>query len=147
MAPAAPEAEAAFRARWTPVLWSGRWPAVCGLQRWLPQQLCASACPRSCPVLWCTLSPVQTNFLSSTESRNQDGDRCCWGWGRLPSQATPVLWSGWWPAVCGPQRVLPQRLCASACSRSCPVLSGRFSTQKTSVKLPRSREPKYPRTL
>jgi hypothetical protein len=37
MAPAAPEAEA-FRARWTPVLWSGRWPAICGPQRVLPQR-------------------------------------------------------------------------------------------------------------
>jgi hypothetical protein len=74
MAIAAAEAEAASRARQTPVLWSGRWPAVCGPQRVLPQWLCASACPRSCPVLWRTLSPVQTNFLSSAESRNQDGD-------------------------------------------------------------------------
>jgi hypothetical protein len=57
--PAAPEAEA-FRARQTPVLWSGWWPAFCDLQRVLPQRLYASACPRSCPVLWCTLSPVQT---------------------------------------------------------------------------------------
>ena len=65
MATAAPEAEAASRARRTPVLWSGWWPAVCSLQRVLPQRLCASACPRSCPVLWRTLSPVQTNFLSS----------------------------------------------------------------------------------
>jgi hypothetical protein len=31
----------------------------------LPQRLCASACSRSCQVLWRTLSPVQTNFLSS----------------------------------------------------------------------------------
>jgi hypothetical protein len=37
----------------------------------LPQQLCASAFPRSCPVLWRTLSPVQTKFLSSAESQNQ----------------------------------------------------------------------------
>ena len=74
---AAAEAEAASQARRTPVLWSGRWPAVCGPPRVLPQRLCASACPRSCPVVWRTLSPVQTNFLSSAESRNQDGDRCC----------------------------------------------------------------------
>jgi hypothetical protein len=87
MATAAPEAEVAFQARRTPVLWSGRWPAVCGPPRVLPQRLCASACPRSCPVLWRTLLPVQTNFLSSAESRNPDGNRCCWGWGRLPSQA------------------------------------------------------------
>jgi hypothetical protein len=26
------------------------------------------------------------------------------------ARRTPVLWSGWWPAVCGPPRVLPQRL-------------------------------------
>jgi hypothetical protein len=62
---AAPEAEAASRARRTPVLRSGRWPSVCGPQRVLPQWLCASACSRSCQVLWRTLSPVQTNFLSS----------------------------------------------------------------------------------
>jgi hypothetical protein len=74
MATAAAEAEAASQARRTPVLWSGRWLSVCSLKRVLPQRLCASACPRSCPVLWCTLSPVQTNFLSSAESRNQDGD-------------------------------------------------------------------------
>jgi hypothetical protein len=80
MATAAAEAEAASQARRSPVLWSGRWPAVCGPPRVLPQRLCASACPRSCPVLWRTLSPVQTNFLSSAESWNQDGDRCCWGW-------------------------------------------------------------------
>jgi hypothetical protein len=86
MATTAPEAETASEARGTPVLWSRRWPAGWGPPRVLPQQLCASACPRSCLVLWHTLSPVQTNFLSSAESRNQDGDRCCWGWGRLPRQ-------------------------------------------------------------
>jgi hypothetical protein len=85
MVTAAPEAEAASWARRTPVLWSGWWPVVCGPPRVLPQWLCASARPRSCPVLWRTLSPVQTNFLSSAESRNQDGDRCCWGWG-------PSIW-------------------------------------------------------
>ena len=72
MATSAPEAEAASRTRRTPVLWSGRWPAVCGPPRVLPQRLCASACPRSFLVLWHTLSPVQTNFLSSAESRNQE---------------------------------------------------------------------------
>ena len=51
MVTAAPEAEAVSRARRTPVLWSGRWPAVCGPPRVLPQRLCASACPRNCPVL------------------------------------------------------------------------------------------------
>jgi hypothetical protein len=32
----------------------------------------------------------------------------------VASQArrTPVLWSGWWLVVCGPPRLLPQRLCA-----------------------------------
>ena len=30
----------------------------------------------SCQLLWCRLSPVQTKFLRSAESRNQDGDRC-----------------------------------------------------------------------
>jgi hypothetical protein len=64
MATAVPEAEAASQARGTPVLWSGRWPAVPGPQRVLPQRLCASACPRSHQVLWRTLSPAQTNFLS-----------------------------------------------------------------------------------
>jgi hypothetical protein len=39
MATAAAEAEAASQARWTPVLWSGRWPAVCGPPRVLPQRL------------------------------------------------------------------------------------------------------------
>jgi hypothetical protein len=34
--PTAPEAEAAFRARQTPVLWSGWWPAICGPKRVLP---------------------------------------------------------------------------------------------------------------
>jgi hypothetical protein len=58
MATAAAEAEAASQARRTPVLWSGRWPAVCGPPRVLPQRLCASSCPRSCPVLWRILSPV-----------------------------------------------------------------------------------------
>jgi hypothetical protein len=44
------------------------------------------------------------------------------------ARRTPVLWSGWWPVVCGPPRLLPQRLCASARPRSCPVLSsGSFS--------------------
>jgi hypothetical protein len=81
------------------------------------------AVPRSCQLLWCRLSPVQTKILRSRESWNQDGDRCCWGWGRLRARQTPVLWSGRWPAVCGPPRVLPQRLCASARPRSCPVLS------------------------
>jgi hypothetical protein len=52
MATAAAEAEAASQARRTPVLWSGRWPALCGPPSVLPQRLCASACPRSCPVLW-----------------------------------------------------------------------------------------------
>jgi hypothetical protein len=65
MATAAAEAEVASQARRTPVLRSGRWPAVSGPQRVLPQRLCASACSRSCQVLWRTLSPVQTNFLSS----------------------------------------------------------------------------------
>jgi hypothetical protein len=65
MATAAAEAEAASQAGRTPVLRSGGWPAVYGPQRVLPQRLCASACSRSCPVLWRTLSPVQTNFLSS----------------------------------------------------------------------------------
>jgi hypothetical protein len=32
----------------------------------------APACPRSCQLLWCTLSPVQTKFLSSAESQDQD---------------------------------------------------------------------------
>jgi hypothetical protein len=70
VAPAVPEAEAAFRARRTPVLWSGWWLAVWSPQRVLPQRLCAPVCPRSCPVLWRTLSPIQTNFLSSAESQN-----------------------------------------------------------------------------
>jgi hypothetical protein len=26
------------------------------------------------------------------------------------ARQTPVLWSGWWPVVCGPPRLLPQRL-------------------------------------
>ena len=52
MATAAAEAEAASQARRTPVLWSGWWSAVCGPPRVLPQWLCASARPRSCPVLW-----------------------------------------------------------------------------------------------
>ena len=26
------------------------------------------------------------------------------------ARRTPVLWSGWWPVVCGPPRLLPQRL-------------------------------------
>ena len=86
MATAAPEAEAASRASQTPVLWSGLWPAVCGLKRVLPQHLCGSACPRSCPVLWCTLSPVQTKFLSLAESQNHDGAHCSYARG-LPSQA------------------------------------------------------------
>jgi hypothetical protein len=55
MEPPAPEAEG-FRARRTPVLWPGEWPAV------------------------------QTKFLSSAESRNQDGTLCSSGRG-LPSQA------------------------------------------------------------
>ncbi|EDL05053.1 mCG147139 [Mus musculus] len=55
MVTAAPEAEAISRARRTPVLWSGWWPVVCGPPRLLPQRLCASARPRSCPVLWRTL--------------------------------------------------------------------------------------------
>ena len=71
MVPAAPEAEGT-RAGQIPVLWLGRWPAVCGLKRVLPQRICGSACPRSCQLLWCTLSPVQTKFLSSVESQNQD---------------------------------------------------------------------------
>jgi hypothetical protein len=37
----APEAEG-FRARRTPVLWPGGWPAVCGLKRVLPQRLFGS---------------------------------------------------------------------------------------------------------
>ena len=64
VAPAAPEAEA-FRTRQIPVLWLGGWLAVCGPKRVLPQRFCGSACPRSSPVLCCTLSPVQINFLSS----------------------------------------------------------------------------------
>jgi hypothetical protein len=75
MATAALEAEG-FQARWTPVPWSGGWLAVCVLKRVLPQWLCGSACPRSYPILWCTLSPVQTKFLSSVESWNQDGAHC-----------------------------------------------------------------------
>jgi hypothetical protein len=39
MATAAAEAEAASQARRTPVLWSGRWPAVFGPPRVLPQRL------------------------------------------------------------------------------------------------------------
>jgi hypothetical protein len=70
MATAAAEAEAASQARQTPVLWSGWWPVVCGTPRLLPQRLCASARPRSCPVLWRTLYPVQTNFLGPAESWN-----------------------------------------------------------------------------
>jgi hypothetical protein len=52
MATAAAEAEVASQARRTPVLWSGWWPVICGPPRLLPQRLCASARPRSCPVLW-----------------------------------------------------------------------------------------------
>jgi hypothetical protein len=33
----------------------------------------APACLRSCQLLWCTHSPVQTKFLISVESQNQDG--------------------------------------------------------------------------
>jgi hypothetical protein len=131
MATAAPEAEAAFQARRTPVLCSGRWPALCSPQRVLPQQLCASACPRSCPVLWHTLSPVQTNFLSLAESRNKMASAALEAEAAFRARRTPALCSGRWPAVCGPQRVLPQQLCASACPRSCPVLWRTLSPVQT----------------
>ena len=53
------------------------------------RQCVALAVPR-----WYRLSPKQTKFLSSLESRDQDGDRCCCGLGRLPS----------WVGTCPPVR-------------------------------------------
>jgi hypothetical protein len=53
----------------------------------------ALADPRSCLVLWCTLSPVQTNFLSSAESWEP---RWCPLLLRLrPSEPGGHLSSGW----------------------------------------------------
>jgi hypothetical protein len=70
MATAAAEAEAASQARRTPVLWSGWWPVVCGPPRVLPQRLCASARPRSCPVLFFLIygSLVCPDFLLFLEA-------------------------------------------------------------------------------
>jgi hypothetical protein len=58
---------------------SGAWKGCC-----LSSSV-APACPRSCHLLWCTLSPVQTKLLSLAESWNQDGSRrsCSQG---LPGQ-------------------------------------------------------------
>ena len=49
-------------------------------------KLCCLAGPRSCQLQWCTVSPVQTKFLSSAASQNQGGTCCSWGCG-LPNQA------------------------------------------------------------
>ena len=67
--------------------WTSSWSKKKAQNRAFLRSCVALAVPRSCQLLWCRLSPVQTKILSSRESWNQDGDRCCWGWGRLPSQA------------------------------------------------------------
>jgi hypothetical protein len=57
-------------------VWTSSWPKKKAQNRTFPRSRVALAGPRSCPILWCTLSPVQTNFLSSAESQNQGGARC-----------------------------------------------------------------------
>ena len=61
MAPAIPKAKAS-RARWTPVLWLGRWSDVWSLKRVLPQKLCGYHLSQKVSASVCTLSSVQTTF-------------------------------------------------------------------------------------
>ena len=63
-------------------IWTSSWPKKKAQNRTFLRQCVALAVPR-----WYRLSPKQTKFLSSLESRDQDGDRCCCGLGRLPSRA------------------------------------------------------------
>jgi hypothetical protein len=76
-------------------VWTSSWPKKKAQNRTFLRSSVALAVPRSCQLLWCRLSPVQTKFLNSVESRNQDGDHCCWGWGCLLSQADtcPLVWT------------------------------------------------------
>jgi hypothetical protein len=103
-------------------VWTSSWPKKKAQNRTFLRSCVALAGPRSCQLLWCRLSPVQTKFLSLVESQNQGGAPAPEAEAVFRARRTPVLWSGRWPAVCGPQRVLPQRLCASTCPRSCWVL-------------------------
>jgi hypothetical protein len=75
-------------------VWTSSWPKKKAQNRTFLRSCVSLPGPRSCQLLWCRLSPVQTNFLSSVESRNQDGVCCSWGWG-LPSQADtcPLVWT------------------------------------------------------
>ena len=62
-------------------VWTSSWPKKKAQNRTFLRHCVALAVPR-----WYRLSPKQTKFLSSLESRDQDGDRCCCGLGRLPSR-------------------------------------------------------------
>jgi hypothetical protein len=62
-------------------IWTSSWPKKKAQNRTFLRHCVALAVPR-----WYRLSPKQTKFLSSLESRDQDGDRCCCGLGRLPSR-------------------------------------------------------------
>jgi hypothetical protein len=62
-------------------IWTSSWPKKKAQNRTFLRQCVALAVPR-----WYRLSPKQNKFLSSLESRDQDGDRCCCGLGRLPSR-------------------------------------------------------------
>ena len=70
-------------------IWTSSWPKKKAQNRTFLRHCVALAVPR-----WYRLSPKQTKFLSSLESRDQDGDRCCCGLGRLPS----------WVGTCPPVR-------------------------------------------
>jgi hypothetical protein len=62
-------------------VWTSSWQKKKAQNRTFPRICVALTGPRSCQLLWCTLSQVQTKFLSSVESQNQDGVHCSWGRG------------------------------------------------------------------
>ena len=110
-------------------IWTSSWPKKKAQNRTFLRHCVALAVPR-----WYRLSPKQTKFLSSLESRDQDGDRCCCGLGRLPSRAgtcPPVRTVAGCPRPTQGAASAPLRLCASACSRSCQVLWRTLSPVQT----------------
>jgi hypothetical protein len=54
-------------------VWASSWPKKKAQNRTFLRSCVPLAGPRSCQLLSCRLSPVQTKFLSSVESRNQGG--------------------------------------------------------------------------
>jgi hypothetical protein len=113
MAPADPEAKGSLPRR-TPVLWLGGWPDVWDPKRALPQKFCGSHLSQKLSASVVHTFTCADSFGRSPGTKMAPADPEAKG---SRAGQTPVLWPGGWPDVCGPKRVLPQKLCGSRLSQ------------------------------